>query len=81
MVSSSQRLESARNPGRFNRFFGGIADKDVDAGLREAQLLLQQVEKLFVEDDAVPWPIRFVDVANALRGTSSRKQRNRKWMH
>jgi len=37
-----------------DRFFSGIADKDVDTRLREARLLLQQGEKLFVEDDAVP---------------------------
>jgi hypothetical protein len=47
-----------------NRLFGGIADEDVDTGLREAGLLLQLMEKLLVEDDAVTRPVRFVDVTN-----------------
>lgn len=49
-----------------DRLFGGIADEDVDAGLREARLLLQQMEKLLVEDYAVARPVRLVEVANSL---------------
>ena len=37
-----------------DRLFGGIPDEDVDTGLRETRLLLQQMEKLLVENDAVP---------------------------
>ena len=61
--------------------FGGIPDEDVDTGLREARLLLQQMEKLLVKDDAVARPVRLVEVTNALWVTRSRKQRNGKRMH
>ena len=54
-----------------DRLFGGIPDEDVDTGLREARLLLQQMEKLFVEDDAVARPVRLVEVANSLWVTRS----------
>ena len=36
-----------------DRLFGSIAHKDVDTGLGEARFLLQKVEELPVEDDAV----------------------------
>jgi hypothetical protein len=47
-----------------DRLFSGVADEDVDTSLRKAGLLLQLMEKLFVEDDAVTRPVRFVDVTN-----------------
>ena len=57
-----------------DRFFGGIADKNVDTGLREARFLLQQVEQLPVEDDAVARPVRLVEVPNSLWVTRSSKK-------